>query len=157
MSGRYGDVPLRCRAVAAAIIAGSGSAAKVLALRRAGTVAGGAWGLVTGSIEPGETAVEAIVREIAEETGIQVTELFTCGLTETFYFAADNVMELMPIFVAFVPKEVPVVLDHGSDAYEWCTKERAAALFSFAGQRRAVADIWHDFIDRQPADFRKVL
>jgi dATP pyrophosphohydrolase len=157
MGNRYGDVPLRCRAVAAAIIAGSGATAKVLALRRAGQVAGGAWGLVTGSIEPGETAVEAATREIAEETGIHVTELFTSGLTETFYFAPDNVMELMPIFVAFVAQDVPVMLDHGSDAFEWCSRDRASALFSFAGQRRAVADIWHDFVDRPPADFRKVL
>ncbi|MBI2256282.1 MAG: NUDIX domain-containing protein [Proteobacteria bacterium] len=157
MGNRYGDVPLRCRAVAAAIIAGTGNTAKVLALRRAGRVAGGAWGLVTGSIEPGETAIEAITREIAEETGIEVTELFTSGLTETFYFTADNVVELMPIFVAFVPREMPVTLDHGSDAFEWCTRAAATALFSFAGQRRALADIWHDFVDRSPADFRKVL
>ncbi|MDY0872270.1 NUDIX hydrolase [Dongia rigui] len=157
MGNRYGDVPLRCRAVAAAIIAGTGTSARVLALRRAGDVAGGAWGLVTGSIEPGETATEAIIREIAEETGIQVTDLFTCGLTETFYFAPDNVMELMPIFVAFVPQEVPVVLDHGSDAFEWCSRDRASALFSFAGQRRAIGDIWHDFVDCTPADFRKVM
>jgi len=112
---------------------------------------------VTGSIEPGETAIEAIVREIAEETGIEVAELFTCGLTETFYFAADNVMELMPIFVAFVPQAIPVTLDHGSDAYEWCTRGAATALFSFAGQRRAIGDIWNDFVDRKPGGFRKVL
>ena len=43
MSDRYGDVPIRCRAVAAAIIAGQGEAARILALRRAGDVAGGAW------------------------------------------------------------------------------------------------------------------
>lgn len=156
MANRYGDVPLRCRAVAAAIIAGAGASAKVLALRRSGPVAGGAWGLVTGSVEPGETAVEAIRREIAEETGIAVSALCTTGLTETFYFAADNVMELMPIFVAFVPQEMPVTLDHGSDAFEWCDRDRAAALFSFAGQRRAIGDIWHDFVDRPAADFRKV-
>ncbi|WP_374380371.1 NUDIX domain-containing protein [Dongia sp.] len=156
MGNRYGDVPLRCRAVAAAIIAGTGPAAKILALRRAGEVAGGAWGFVTGSIEPGETATEAVRREIAEETGIRAAALYTSGLTETFYFAPDNVVELMPIFVTFVAQEVPVVLDHGSDAFEWCTRERALSLFSFAGQRRAVSDIWHDFVERPPAPFRAV-
>jgi dATP pyrophosphohydrolase len=157
MSGRYGDVPLRCRAVAAAIIAGKGDAARVLALRRAGEVAGGAWGLITGSIEPGETAVEAIVREVAEETGIQATALFTAGLTETFYFGPDNVVELMPIFVTFVPEPVAVTLDHGSDQFRWCSLIEARDLFSFAGQRRALTDIWHDFVERAPAPFRRLL
>ncbi|WP_374654346.1 NUDIX domain-containing protein [Dongia sp.] len=157
MGGRYGDVPLRCRAVAAAIVAGKGEAARILALRRAGEVAGGAWGLVTGSIEPGETAIAAIAREIAEETGIEATELFASGLTETFYFGPDNVLELMPIFVILVPAPVAVRLDHGSDQFRWCDRAEAADLFSFAGQRRALADIWHDFVDRAPAPFRRLL
>lgn len=157
MGNRYGDVPLRCRAVAAAIIAGRGADARVLALRRAGEFAGGAWGLVTGSIEPGETAVEAVAREIAEETGIRIGELFTTGLTETFYFGPENVLELMPIFVTFVPAPVTVTLDHGSDQYRWCDRAEAMELFSFAGQRRALADIWHDFTDHAPAPFRRVL
>lgn len=157
MSSRYGDVPLRCRAVAAAIIAGEGDEARLLALRRAGEVAGGAWGLVTGSIEPGETATTAIAREIAEETGIRIAGLFTSGLTETFYFGPENVLELMPIFVTFVPAPVTVTLDHGSDQYRWCDRAEALDLFSFAGQRRALTDIWHDFVDRAPAPFRRVL
>lgn len=156
MSHRYGDVPLRCRAVAAAIIAGSGPAARILLLRRAGAVASGAWGLVTGSIEAGEPAAGAIRREITEETGLVAGDLFTTGLTETFYFAADNVVELMPIFAVLLPSQPPITLDHGSDDYRWCDLAEAQDLMSFAGQRRAVADIWHDFVQRVPAPFRQV-
>lgn len=156
MSHRYGNVPLRCRAVAAAIIAGSGDAARILLLRRAGPVAGGAWGLVTGSIEAGEQAADAIRREITEETGLIAGELFTTGLTETFYFAADNVVELMPIFAVLIPAIVPVTLDHGSDEHRWCTLAEAQGLMSFGGQRRAIADIWQDFVHNPPAPFRLV-
>jgi 8-oxo-dGTP pyrophosphatase MutT (NUDIX family) len=156
MSARYGDVPVRCRAVAAAIIAGSAADAKLLILRRAGPVAAGAWGIVTGSVEPGENAGQAIRREILEETGLVVARLFTSGLTETFYFAPDNVVELMPIFVGFVPQSSEVALDHGSDAHRWCSRDEAVALLHFAGQRRAIADIWHDFVDRSPDAFREV-
>lgn len=156
MSQRYGDVPIRCRAVAAAIIAGQGADAKLLILRRAGPVAGGAWGIVTGSVEPGEKAGEAIRREIQEETGLVIDRLYTSGLTETFYFAPDNVVELMPVFVAFVPAVVDVTLDHGSDAYQWCNRDEAIAHLTFAGQRRAIADIWHDFVLRAPEAFRSI-
>ncbi|MBL8709474.1 MAG: NUDIX domain-containing protein [Rhodospirillaceae bacterium] len=156
MSDVFGGAPLRCRAVAAAIIAGRDDDARVLLLRRAGPVAGGAWGLVTGSIEPGETAGAAIRREIAEETGLLPAQLFTSGLTETFYFAPDNVVELMPIFVAILAEPTTVTLDHGSDDWRWCTRNEATALLTFAGQRRAIADIWHDFVNRAPEAFREV-
>ncbi len=156
MNDVFGGAALRCRAVAAAIIAGRGDAARILALRRSGPIAAGAWGLVTGSIEPGETAAAAIRREIEEETGLVPTQLFTSGLTETFYFAPDNVVELMPIFVAILAAPAPVTLDHGSDDWRWCTRDEATALLTFAGQRRALADIWHDFVDRAPETFREV-
>jgi 8-oxo-dGTP pyrophosphatase MutT (NUDIX family) len=156
MSSRHGDVPLRCRAVAAAIIAGAGDSARILLLRRAGPHATGAWGFITGGIDPGEAAPVAARREILEETGIEIAELLTSGLTETFYFAPDNAIDLMPIFVALLPEELPVTLDHGSDDYRWCALAEAQDLMSFAGQRRALADIWHDFVLRKPAPFRLV-
>ena len=142
MSSRHGDVPLRCRAVAVALIAGAGEAARILLLRRAGPHAGGAWGFITGGIDPGEAA--------------PVAARLTSGLTETFYFAPDNAIDLMPIFVALLPAQTPVTLDHGSDDYRWCSLAEAQELMSFAGQRRAIADIWHDFVQRAPAPFRLV-
>lgn len=151
-----GHPPVRCRAVAAAILGGRGQDARVLLLRRAGPQAGGAWGFVTGNIEPGETAGDAIRREIAEETGIAIDRLFTAGITESFYFAPDNAIDLMPIFVALVPTPREIILDPGSDDARWCTPEEAASLMSFAGQRRALADIWHDFVARDPESFREI-
>jgi dihydroneopterin triphosphate diphosphatase len=156
MTGLHGNVPIRCRAVAVAIIAGKGEDARILLLRRFGSSAEGAWSVVTGSIEPGETAPAAARREVAEETGITVDTLMSSGLTETFFFAPDGVIDLMPIFVTLLPAEVPITLDHGSDDHRWCSLTEAMELMAFAGQRRAIADIWNDFVRREPAPFRLV-
>lgn len=156
MDARHGHVPIRCRAVAVAIIAGRGDEARLLLLRRHGSSAAGAWSVVTGSIEPGESAPQAARREVTEETGIHVEALLSSGLTETFYFAPDGVIELMPIFVTLLPAQVPIVLDHGSDDHRWCSLAQALDLMAFAGQRRAVTDIWNDFVHREPASFRHV-
>ena len=153
---RHGYVPIRCRAVAVAVIAGKGDDARILLLRRFGASAAGAWGVVTGGIEPGETAPEAARREVTEETGIAAATLLSSGLTETYFFAPDGVIDLMPIFVILLPQIVPVTLDHGSDDYRWCSLEEALGVMAFAGQRRAVSDIWNDFVRREPADFRLV-
>ncbi|MEW6697059.1 MAG: HAD-IIA family hydrolase [Bacillota bacterium] len=53
-------------AVAAVIFDGNG---RILLIKR---VDFSAWGLPTGHIEPGETVQEAIIREVGEETGLQV-------------------------------------------------------------------------------------
>lgn len=48
-------------------------AGRFLMIRRAaGVLAGGAWCLVGGAIEPGETQPQAVVREFAEEVGGRV-------------------------------------------------------------------------------------
>jgi dATP pyrophosphohydrolase len=156
MDDRHGYVPIRCRAVAVAIIAGKGDDARILLLRRFGSSAEGAWSVVTGGIEPGETAPMAARREVAEETGISVDALLSSGLTETYFFAPDGVIDLMPIFVMLLPGIVPITLDHGSDDYRWCSLDEALDVMAFAGQRRAIADIWNDFVRREPAPFRRV-
>jgi len=45
----------------------------VLLVRRAQPPAAGSWTLPGGKVEPGETPERAVVREIAEETGLAVT------------------------------------------------------------------------------------
>ncbi|MEU1375528.1 NUDIX domain-containing protein [Streptomyces triculaminicus] len=49
---------------------------RVLLLHRpAGDYLGGLWELPSGGVEPGESLIEALRREVAEETGLTVTEV----------------------------------------------------------------------------------
>ena len=84
-------LPVRSRAVAAAILAGQGEAARVLVLQRNKTTSRGLWSLVMGRIEKGESAAEAVRREIAEETGLAVEALYSSGCCDTFFNSGANV------------------------------------------------------------------
>ena len=44
---------------------------RLLLVRRGQSLAAGRWSIPGGRVEPGETLAEAVVREVAEETGLE--------------------------------------------------------------------------------------
>jgi dihydroneopterin triphosphate diphosphatase len=150
------QIPIRSRAVAAVILAGRGEAARVLALQRAKNTSRGLWSLVMGGIEKGESAAEAIRREIAEETGVTVEALYTTGCVDTFFNSGANTIEMMPIFVALFDNAPSVRLDHEHLAYRWLSFAEAVETLAYAGQRDALPHIKRDFADRAPPEFRLI-
>lgn len=156
MKSSSAQIPIRSRAVAAVILAGRGEAARVLALQRAKNTSRGLWSLVMGGIEKGESAAEAIRREIAEETGVTVEALYTTGCVDTFFNSGANTIEMMPIFVALFDNAPSVRLDHEHLAYRWLSFAEAVETLAYAGQRDALLHIKRDFADRDPPEFRLI-
>lgn len=60
------------QAVDAVVLAGAGADRQVLLIQRADT---GEWALPGGMVDPGETAIDAMSRELAEETGLDLGHL----------------------------------------------------------------------------------
>jgi len=74
MRGRVGTRLLLLPAVAALIRDGKG---RILLQRRADD---GRWNLPAGAIDPGESPDEAVVREVCEETGLEVRPVRVAGV-----------------------------------------------------------------------------
>lgn len=55
---------------------------RLLLVRRANEPAAGTWSLPGGRVEPGEDAASAVVREVAEETGLRVQVSGVVGCVE---------------------------------------------------------------------------
>jgi 8-oxo-dGTP diphosphatase len=66
------------------------------------------WELPGGSIEPGESAREAALRELAEETGISTTKASLVARAE-FKFGSEAAKYLAAVFTVFL-EEVPVLV-----------------------------------------------
>jgi 8-oxo-dGTP diphosphatase len=54
-------------------------AGRLLLIRRGHAPSAGLWSVPGGRVEPGETEVAAVVREVAEETGLRVAPLSVVG------------------------------------------------------------------------------
>lgn len=106
---------------------------KVLTMRRAtGVRCTGAWEIVHGSIERGETPAEAARREVLEETGMSVQRLYAIAVNP-FYLPTRNTVQLAVAFAAVVDHASGVVLSHEHDQSAWRTP--AAAIKSLAWPR----------------------
>ncbi|WP_068718456.1 NUDIX hydrolase [Vibrio tritonius] len=118
---------------------------KLLLMKR---VKGGFWCHVAGSIEAGETGVDAIVREFSEETQIQVTHLYNAQFLEQFYVDSANLIELIPVFAVLCPANQNVTLNDEHTEYKWCSLQEALELAPFPNQHAAYKHIWHYFVEK---------
>ncbi|MFF2085944.1 NUDIX hydrolase [Nocardia sp. NPDC058176] len=91
---------------------------RVLILRRRRSdFLGGRWELPSGVVEPGEALDDALTREIAEETGLRVTEV-SDYLGDFDYLSSSGARTRQFTFVAEVAATGPVTLTE-HDAHLW--------------------------------------
>ena len=129
---------------------------RMLLLRRAKHPLLSEWCHVAGGIEDRETAWQAALREIREETGLAVTRLFSADCNEQFYEPGRNIFTIVPVFVAYVDSSQAVRLNSEYSEFRWVTVAEAQSLVTFGGQRRVYEEIQREFIDRRPSPWHEI-
>ena len=89
-----GHAPVQLNFVAGCVVTGD----QVLLQRRADD---GTWGFPGGAIELGESAERALVREIAEETGLQIRVRGVLGVYTEYWHVYPNGDVAQPITIFF--------------------------------------------------------
>ena len=121
---------------------GDGRQLEVLVLRRGDSGrCPGSWETVHGTIESGETPVQASLRELREETGLVPEKFYNLSRTEAFYQHQRDELALIPVFAAFVAPGATVRLSAEHDRGEWLRARDAAGRFAWPRERRAMDDI----------------
>ena len=108
------------------------------------------WCHVAGHIESGETAWQAVIRELKEETSVEASAIYSASYIDRFYDDVRNRINLVPVFVTYVERNVVVQLDHEHTDYKWCGLEEAKALVDFPNMKTLYDFIWRHFVFNQP-------
>ncbi len=151
------EIPIKAFAISAFCCRREGETWKVLLLRRTGTRLGDTWCQIAGRIEAGETAWQAALREIREETGLTPERFYSANVCEQFYEVEQECINLVPVFVGFVHADQQVELNWEHSEYRWMTFEEAEGHLLFPGQREMVRYIEREFIDREPYEFLRII
>ena len=133
---------IQVRFVDTFVLRGAGDRLEVLVLRRArGGRNPGSWETVHGTIEPGETPVQASQRELREETGLVPQRFYNLSRIEGFYLHAVDELAIIPAFAAMVAAGAEPRLSGEHDAFLWLSPPEAARRFAWPRERRALDDV----------------
>jgi len=94
---------------------------KFLVLKRAADlyIYPGLWQTVTGRIEPGETALDAAIREVKEETGLTPDDIWTLPYVANFFNIRKNAVSVAPVFGFLTEYKKEIELSSEHERFEW--------------------------------------
>ncbi len=116
---------------------------RVLVLQRAPDASRpGSWELVYGKIDAGERPEHAAVRELREETGLDVQALYNVTVN-SFYLHTTQTIQMSIVFAAFVGEDSAVALSEEHQRFEWLTVDEACERFTWPRAARGLKDVRH--------------
>ena len=144
------EVPVKSFSIAAYICRENGGICQHLIIQRTPGQLGETWQMISGVLEAGESAVQAALREIEEETGLAPERFYSANLLEEFYDIQQNCITLVPVFVGFVSPDQHVRLSQEHQQYRWVTADEAADYLVFPHQIETIRAIEVNFVNQPP-------
>ena len=120
---------------------------KYLLLHRSKTerIYPGIWQLISGSIEEGEKAVNAALREFKEETGLMPKKFWVVPYAGSFYDPDYDALNLTAFFAAEVDEISHPKLCEEHYEYGWFSYEETVQKLVWPGQKKGL-EIVHEYI-----------
>lgn len=124
----------------------------LLLKRRQRTQYGHLWQGVAGKKEGTETASEAVIRELKEETGLKPVRLVVLDHVTSFYQSFGDRVYLVPVFgVEVSTSRVQLSREHTD--FKWVNVAQAQALLAWKQQKEAI-QVLHEMLSEDDSRIR---
>lgn len=135
-----------------------GSDHEILQLLRSKDVyLGGTWQFCSGGIEPGETAVQAALRELREETGLVPRRFTFLSHVEVFYVPPSDTLWHRIGFCAVVDRKDAIQLNDEHTAFRWIGRRQIRREVTWPGERVALAEIFREHLRQSLSHERRLV
>jgi type II secretory ATPase GspE/PulE/Tfp pilus assembly ATPase PilB-like protein/8-oxo-dGTP pyrophosphatase MutT (NUDIX family) len=116
---------------------------KILTVQRAvDTRCPGAWETIHGRLNDGESPQDGAVREVREETGLEIERLYNVTV-QPFYLHSFAAVQMAIVFAAFVSEPAEIKLGPEHQAFEWLSPLEAGSRFIWPREREALLHVTH--------------
>lgn len=90
-----------------------------------------------GHIEPGESEIEAAIREVKEETGLSLEPVDDFRYVQTYWYTVSKgkIQKSVIMFLSVVPGDSEVNISHEHKGYRWLTLEECDKQLSYDNQK----------------------
>ncbi len=149
-------IPIKSTGIAAVLLKEINNTYYVLLLKRTSPTLNNIWCYIGGSIEDGETAIEAVYREIREETGIINLELYSSNQFDLIFSPLENYIYIAPVFVGFVKEDTTIILNEEHSEYVWLPFKEAKEFVSLPGNEEVLQSIENNFVKKKPLHYLMV-
>lgn len=105
----------------------------------------GMWQFVTATVLEDEKAVDAFVREVGEETGLEIVHLWCIPVTISLFDYQTDTLHIHPVFAAQTHSFVDPLISPEHDRFEWLEFSEARDRLVWPAQRHAL-EIVKDYI-----------
>jgi dATP pyrophosphohydrolase len=112
---------------------------------------GGVWQPVTGGVERGETAWQAALREVQEETGLEPGRWWALEHLSIYYEAGADACVVLPVFAAELARGATPRLSDEHDAWVFATAAEARRRVLWDAQRQAIDAVVREILSGRPA------
>ena len=110
---------------------------KFLVMKRAADVRlyPSAWQVITGTIEEGETALQTALREVKEETSLEIKRMWTVPYVASFFDPGQDRVHSAPVFGILTANDAEPILSAEHTEYKWLDLDELLSLLIFPSHR----------------------
>ncbi|MCX7909353.1 MAG: NUDIX domain-containing protein [Ignavibacteria bacterium] len=115
------------------------------------------WQAITGTIEGKETAIECAIREVKEETGLQVKEIWTVPFVAIFFDPYQDAVNASPVFGVVVDFSETIKISPEHETFQWLTLEKFIELVPLPSHKIGAKYFWEHILQHKEKEMFKYI